>query len=113
MSKYKFENVASKNINGMMKKTFDIVHKNKKTINIKNIKNLMEAIEKDQKRKTNNKNIKVSILGLSDLGTRTLKGSNETYDDLIIKHEEYLSGKVSDGTKFGNFYRLQISITYQ
>jgi hypothetical protein len=72
----------------------------------------MEAIEKEQKTKTN-KNIKVSILGLSDLGTRTLKGSNETYEDLIIRHEEYLSGKVSDSSKFNNFYRLQISITFQ
>jgi hypothetical protein len=111
-SKYVFENIKSKNINGMMKKTFDIINKDKKKININNIKNLLETIENEQKAKTK-KNVKVTILGLNDLGIRTLKGANESFEDLIERHEEYLGGKVSDYTKFNNFYRLQVSITIQ
>jgi hypothetical protein len=111
-SKYVFENAQSKNINGLVKKTFDIKQKDNKKINIHNIKGLLENIQAEQERATKKK-VKISILGLSDLGTRTIKGANESFDELIQRHEEYLNGKVSDYTKFNNFFKIQVSITYQ
>jgi len=72
-------------------------------------KKLVQDLMKEAKKKYNN--YKIMVRGLNAIRFFTLKG----YDDEDIKIDEvddYLHGKVSDDSKFGKFFQLDITIIH-
>ena len=76
-------------------------------IDPKDVKSLVEDLMKEAKKKF--PNYKMRVRGLNALQWFTLKGFDQ--DNLNVDEiDEYLDGRVSDDSKFGNFFQLEISI---
>ena len=95
---------------GLTEKTFQVNKADGKTmITPDEIKKLAEFIIKGAEQK--GKNIKFMIRGLNGMQKFTLKGFDE--DLKIMNEQEYFDGKVNDGTKFANFFQVQITVVQQ
>ena len=78
----------------------------KSTITLVQIRKLVNAIEKQAKEK--GENIRVMVRGMNATHRFTLKGFDGGLD--VQDVEEYFEGTVSDASKFGAFFQLDITI---
>ena len=99
--------IGSKTFKGSTEKTFQVNKKDGKSmITPEELRSIVENMEKDAKK--SKKAIKFMVRGLNGMQKFTLKGYNTDLD--LNNEEEYFDGKVNDGTKFANFYQVQITV---
>ena len=82
-------------------------------INLHNIKKELEQLQNNLTTQNPNKQIVVSLIAKGKDGVRVLKTDNESWDQMVERYEEYLTGKVSSISKFKDFYRLGVTIKYK
>ena len=105
--KLTIKEIGSKTFKGATEKTFQVNKTDGKTmITPEELRSIVENMEKDAKK--SKKAIKFMVRGLNGMQRFTLKGYNTDLD--LNNEDEYFDGKVNDGTKFANFYQVQITV---
>ncbi len=73
----------------------------------------LEQLQNNLTTQNPNKQIVVSLIAKGKDGIRVLKTDNESWEQMVERYEEYLTGKVSSVSKFKDFYRLGVTIKYK
>jgi hypothetical protein len=94
----------------LKKRTIQIGKTNNKKINLKNIKQLVQAISKKYEISKKKKPSKTLVRGLNILGefTHSFLATDENIDDMFETIDDYLNGRVLTTTKFQDVYQVQI-----
>jgi hypothetical protein len=111
MSVYKTISDVEKMVGPKLKKrSIQIGKTNNKKINLKNIKQLVQAISKKYEVSRKKKPSKTLVRGLNILGefTHSLLATDENIDDMFETIDDYLNGRVLTTTKFQDVYQVQI-----
>ena len=104
---YKQDVRGEENFAASAQKTIQISRNDKKPMTIKEIVDMVKALETD----ATNKGVGTQILvrGLGPDREHTLKGFNEPLNS-VEHYLDYFNNNVKDSTKFDSFYNIQITI---
>ena len=109
MEKFKVLKNETINVGPIQKQRINISQTNNKPISLKEVKKLvlmLQKIYKDKKKK----DPKILVRGLDILGNITLKGYDDSVDDMFEDVEDYLKGRVQSSTKYSEFRQLEICL---
>jgi hypothetical protein len=100
-SDYKWKTVEKKLKNGFTQRTTTVYRKDKRTINLKELKDIyadLEDIDPDEK---------YLIRALNEYRLTTVKGFNEDFDDDV--NDDYLKAHGYNKKQYGDFYQVQFT----
>lgn len=80
-----------------------------KPLKQKDIKEIVQQLS-DKFKREKDEDAKILVRGMNELGVWTLKGYDESIDEMFEDEEEYLSGRVKDSGKFQHFQQIEICL---
>lgn len=98
-------------VGNIKKQKINIAMKKKKPLKQKDIKEIVQQLS-DKFKREKDEDAKILVRGMNELGVWTLKGYDESIDEMFEDEEEYLSGRVKDSGKFQHFQQIEICLYF-